>query len=135
MKKDIGLNIVYIDGEYEYDGCYYSELLKVLQCGILDFCGCGLPETTVKYVRDGLKIIKQRENANSEKEWEEWRKIAKDYFKTKGAEYFFYYVMDKLELIEHGSSVPGWLTEKGEQFIKLADIALSDNEYELIKKL
>lgn len=30
--------------------------------------------------------------------------------------------MDDLGLTEHGSSVPGWLTEKGESFLLLADM-------------
>ena len=45
--------------------------------------------------------------------YEEWSAAEKRLFGSSGAAYFVYYVLDEKELTEHGTSVPGWLTEKG----------------------
>ena len=115
-------------GGYDYDDVLYGDLLLALHSGVLKFCGCGRPEDNVKYVLDGLKIMEE----TSHLPYRDKKCIRREHFGSGGAEYFFYYTMDILELTEHGGSVPGWVSPEGKEFIKLGELALQlyDPDYE-----
>jgi len=115
------------NGEYiTPDECHYDNEEELLQCGVFGFCGCGLPEDNLKYIRDGLHHINNlRLQVHTKKcTFENWKKDGIEIFGNKSAEYFFYYWADTQELSEHGGSVPGWLTEKGEQILNDLDALL-----------
>ena len=96
--------MMYIDKYFDDDEKIYindegiwfdDDPLDFIQAGILDFCCCGNPEKSLKYTYEKLKEIDQRGTSNSKESM------------------FVYYHFDSVGLTEHGSSVPGWLTEKG----------------------
>lgn len=103
-------------------GMYCDRLEDLLQNGIFGFCMCGCPEENLEYIRAGLDHIEKLRNAPRpwSRDWyEEHRKESVDLFGNSEAEYFFYYWADKEEYTEHGSSVPGWLTDKGMALLNL----------------
>ena len=120
MNSNLGLGIAEKNGGYEYEEVWYEDLLLTLHSGVLKFCGCGRPKDSVRYVMEGLKIMEE----TFKMEYRDQKCLREEHFGIDGAEYFFYYVMDTLELTEHGGSVPGWVTEEGKRFIELAEIAL-----------
>ena len=107
------------DGEYVYEGCNYQSAEELIQCGMLGFCGCGIPDENLRYVLGGLELI--NETPQGGRDFSAWladnKRRALDHFGGERARYFFYYWADKEELAEHGGSVPGWLTEKGERLL------------------
>jgi hypothetical protein len=107
------------DGEYlDENGTTFTDELSFLQVGILGFCCCGDPETSLAYIRDRLEYIKSYGLVGQNKiSLFSLNKQCHELFHTTGEMFFFFYSMDKLGLTEHGSSVPGWLTVKGENFL------------------
>lgn len=104
------------------DGCDYETATDLLQCGMLDFCGCGSPEENLDFIRTGLELINEKrpENPNEfDKWWHEKEERVLKHFGNSQSAYFFYYWLDKEEYTEHGGSVPGWLTEKGLELLGL----------------
>lgn len=111
------------DGWYKYDGTDY-EKASDLVTSWLNFCGCGMPNLALQYVLDSLKLL---ENWSEKKDaHEKWL----EYFGSDKAMYFMWYYLDKLELTEHGSSVPGWLTEKGKTMIYNIEYVLNNETEE-----
>lgn len=97
--------------------------------GALGFCGCGDPETALRYIRDLLRLIGERGPDSfapgGMDQWNEWykghrAKVDAFFHDDRGAEYLAYYLLDDKGLTEHGGSVPGWLTPKGKDI--LADL-------------
>ncbi len=93
----------------------------------LGFCGCGAPDTALRYVRNILHAISQRcPDPHTHEEWLAWyRTVSRPAIEAlfnndPGAEYLAYYLLDDKKLTEHGGSVPGWLTDKGKGI--LADL-------------
>lgn len=106
------------DSDYPYldeEGTSHSSYTMYVQCEMLKMCGCGQPEDNVKYILAALELVAEERN-----DWHEWNERCKDLFKTDEAEYFMWYWLETQGLTEHGSSVPGWLTEKGKNL--LADL-------------
>lgn len=108
------------DGSYvDEEGTHYDDAISFLSSGVLGFCGCGNPRSSLEFVRDVLVYIDEP-RGNLSKPYAErvevisrWMDDASRLFQSEGAKYFMFYVMDNLGLTEHGGSVPGWLTEKG----------------------
>ena len=97
-------------------------------CDSLQFCGCGMPEYALVFVRDALSFI-EREfgdfkygSKEREEEWQTYLKKELEIFGSKGAAYFFYYWAHNMGFEEHGGSVPGWLTHKGKRMVKLLNV-------------
>ena len=111
------------DGWYkDEDGTDYETAVDFLSSK-LDFCGCGMPEQAIKYVARVLRLIYDHTERDSGTEGVvAWSKESYDrmcsFAKTDGERYFVWYVLDSKELIEHGGSVPGWLTGKGLEFME-----------------
>ncbi len=106
------------------DGCSSPDVTSFVQGEILGFCCCGSPEENISLILEGLRIIDDKYpdglSAEEYKEW--WKEREKDVLENFGSDvsaYFFYYWADKEELTEHGGSVPGWLTSKGEKLLSL----------------
>lgn len=87
----------------------------------MGFCGCGKPWDSAEYIIDVLLHIEKLRTHVWEKKmtFREWKIEGQKLFPNDGAAYFAYYVLDEKELIEHGGSVPGWLTPKGYELLKL----------------
>jgi hypothetical protein len=97
-----------------------------------NFCGCGCPEVACEFLRDALRLIKQRSDENSgglaaenmERYKANWDKIAaflgeKD---RPGMYWLFLYWLDAQGLIEHGGNVGGgWLTEHGREVLAILE--------------
>jgi len=104
------------------DGVSYPGAEDFLQTKILGFCGCGYGFRNIKYVGKILRHIHNlKEKVWTDKisygEWEkEGEKIGSD-----EALYFAYYYLNEIDLLEHGGSVPGWLTSKGIEFMEDAE--------------
>src|SRR5438309_2319260 len=83
--------------------------------GQMDLCGCGQPERWLRVVKAALESL---EKVPDDPNWEKrWAKIKPRLETDEG--WFIYYVLDSWCLIEHGSSLPGWLTELGEELLML----------------
>lgn len=102
------------EGYKDEDGVFYEDAIDFLQDKVLGFCCCGCPAYSVALVMRGLQFIKDRKDI---KHHEEIQASEIETFGSLEVAYFFYYVMDKLELTEHSGSVPGWLSEKGEMVL------------------
>ena len=102
-------------GYFVYENIEYGEAADYYMSGVFGFCGCGMPEATLEYIHDGLQLIADLQDMVWEEKqtYEEWRANIDRLFGGYGQEYFFFYVMDTKDLIEHGGSVPGWLTDDG----------------------
>lgn len=103
-------------GEYiGEDKCNYESALDLLCTDTFKFCGCGHPESALQYMRDVMSHINRLKEEVWENKitYEQWNQGGKKIFSNDGAEYFAYYILDNLELTEHGGLVPGWLSEKG----------------------
>lgn len=111
------------EGYTDTEGVFFPDAESWLQSRVLDFCGCGPIEENLIYVRDGLKLLDERRALvyEDQRTWEEQLKLEASFFGNKQASEFFFYVMSMRDLTEHGGSIPGWLTEEGENFIKDVD--------------
>lgn len=107
------------DGSYENsDGCFYEDAVSFLTSHCLGFCGCGMPEEALDYILDILQLIQDRGLIHSDTlTWDDWKTRERKIFPSQGSAYFAYYVLDEKGLTEHGGSVPGWLTPKGEELL------------------
>ena len=112
------------DGYIDESGCNYDNAIDFIQTHIFGFCGCGCPDDNLIYVRDSLRLLaKFRFSYHDEKEkWEDFYKMYRlsvdNHFKSSGAEYFMWYWLDNKGYTEHGGSVPGWITSKGEELLQ-----------------
>lgn len=101
----------------------------------LKLCVCGCPGDALDYILGGLEIIAEKAppcaGEDPATHWKTWyaKLLAKRkaHYGSDGAEYFFYYVMDAYGMVEHGSSVPGWLSQTGEEILK--DLRVWKEEY------
>lgn len=91
-------------------------------CSRLGFCGCGMPEQAIKYAAHVLRLIYEHTESDTGGDVIAWSKESYDkmcsFAKTGGERYFVWYVLDSKGLIEHGGSVPGWLTGDGKEFME-----------------
>ena len=46
-------------GWIDKDDCFWDTKLKYIQCEILDFCGCGNPDSVTEYVIEMLEIFEK----------------------------------------------------------------------------
>jgi hypothetical protein len=87
---------------FEFDEGYTE--VDYLQSTVFGFCGCGMPERNLRYILSGLEHVFGLSILEKED---------KAFPGGEENKYFFFYWADKEGLTEHGSSVPGWLTERG----------------------
>ena len=88
-------------------GCHWETAEDFLQGYVVGHCCCGTPEISLAYLRDVMALLRDKVDYDTRQA----------YFGSEGEQYTIYYMLDKLEFTEHGSSVPGWLTEKGKEFL------------------
>lgn len=102
------------DGYYDEEGCFYGDAEEFLSTKILGFCGCGMPQESLKYVMGALQLIKER----VDKDYKQIKAEEDAYYKSDGAKYFMWYFLDNKGFTEHGGSVPGWLTVDGKELLE-----------------
>ena len=117
-------------GLYEYAGLEYEDIELMIQDGILDFCCCGNNEANLLYVKNGLMHINNRYDNKKDKDtfdvwFKKWHEEGLKIFGNEESRYFFFYWCDKEGYTEHGSCIPGWLTNRGTELLELL------KEYEL----
>ena len=111
------------DGYEDPETHVWSETLgDLLQSQIIGHCGCGQPEENLQLVHDMLTIseeYKKKNNINltldeAHKTYEERMDKFKNYICENWERfyYFFFYVMNDKNIMEHGSSVPGWICDQ-----------------------
>ena len=83
----------------------------------LNQCGCGMPEETAKYILKTLETINGRFD-------DEDTTDMKGHFHSEGENYFVLHILEHLELLEHGTSAPGWLTIKGKEVMEDLQVIL-----------
>lgn len=113
---------------------FYYETLK--------WCGCGNPEDALGLMRNILRLLKARSDANSADDpytpypKSGWAKYTAELDAVLGdgpLGLSYLYMLDALELTEHGGSVGGcWLTSEGERVLSLLetdlDAAMSEDD-------
>lgn len=98
--------------------------------GRLKFCGCGQPEQVMRRMKDVMRCMANRSNAlpasleaYSILTDELWEKAGPDNI----SRYLLLYILDAAGLEEHGGSVPGWLTEDGEELLTFLENTPEEN--------
>jgi hypothetical protein len=111
-------------------GTHYEDAVSYLG-HLLGFCGCDAPEKALEYIRKRMQALKDIYKTAYENGFlkpdgmDRWKEM-NAMFSDHGADYFFWYRLDNLELTEHGGSVPGWLTEKGNDYLEAITECLSE---------
>ncbi len=78
--------------------------------GLMNFCGCGSLDQTVPEVIEAV-IANYNPNNKYLYDYKAGKKIVEKY--GEAAVDMVFAIFDKLEIIEHGGSVPGWLSSFG----------------------
>lgn len=112
------------------DETYFGEAEGALG-SLFGFCGCGTPEAPLRLLRDAMRLIDVK--PNNPHDFDKWkaayriRRAAMDelFHHDKGVEYLVWYLLDDKKLTEHGTSVPGWLTDLGRDVLVDLDELLS----------
>jgi hypothetical protein len=87
-------------------------------CG---FCGCGSPEEAAQWLLNLLELMPLFEKNHAE--------ALEALIPTPGQYWFTLYMLDKLDLINHGTSIRGaWLTPKGETTLKFLRQQLDNDQ-------
>ena len=100
---------------------YFGSLSKVDREAALEeimvnrgFCGCGEPEAASAFLLKLLRLAPFYER----------REQLEQLLPNAGVRYFVLYMLDRLDLTEHGGSVNGaWLTPEGEKLKALLETA------------
>lgn len=91
-----------------------KDLIGEIQTTSLQFCGCGNPNSALEFVQKVLEWYEKKD------EIVEAFKDLDELIPDEGTRWFVLYMLDALELTEHGSAVSsGWLTEKGKRNLRL----------------
>jgi hypothetical protein len=107
------------DGTYLDDkGSSYQDAETFLQDKYLNHCYCGNPDINIKYVADVLAHIDSRDTFKSKTRYDEWIAAGNHLYPNDTIRNFVWYVMDSLRFTEHGGCIPGWLTDKGREFME-----------------
>tara|TARA_Y100000310_G_scaffold299375_1_gene334191 strand:+ start:3278 stop:3688 length:411 start_codon:yes stop_codon:yes gene_type:complete len=96
-------------------GCVYDTAEDFIITGILGYCGCGMPDESLMYIRKILRLIHSLHV--EEYDPNQWKELDQ-FFSSEGEKYTMFYMLEKLELTEHGGCVPGWVTDKGIELLE-----------------
>lgn len=105
-------DVLTADGEWYVDknGVYYDTVEEYIG-SLLQFCNCGYPHAALMYIHDILKEIDNRTYSSC----------------LTGVDYFTYYMLTHIGILDHGVSVPGWLTDKGKLVLALLEKVLHND--------
>jgi len=109
------------DGAYiDEDGCHWDTALAFIQGHVLDLCCCGIPGENLKYVGRVLRHVNNLMRVwddNDSYSYNDWKADGEN-IGSEQSLYFAYYVLDEKGFMEHGGSVPGWLTAEGIELLE-----------------
>jgi hypothetical protein len=119
-------------GWKDSEDVHYSDRISYVM-DKFNFCGCGAPEEAATYIRDGLQAFVDHKAANERAgnnfmdeahrlAWHEFRA----HWPDERQRYFFWYWLDSQGLTEHGGAVPGWITDKGLDYLEALNEVLSE---------
>ena len=103
------------DGSYLDEHEVYFEDAEAILGHRNGFCGCGDPAEALRYLHGALQLVNELQRVGHTAMWLERRDA---HFKSEGAEYFMWYYLNRMDLTEHGTAVPGWLSPKGVEMLK-----------------
>ncbi len=113
------------------DGVYVEDLEELLNCSVLNHCGCGCNQSNLELIYHLLKYQKELFD-NDYKNYKKSQEKLIFYIKSHAEEVlqFIWYQLNELEILEHGGSIPGWLSDKGKHFFDLLEqyILAKENE-------
>lgn len=119
------------DGSYTYKECHHDDAVSVIG-EMLGFCGCGSNESAMEFVRDALQLVKERHLSSHEEAWKIILEKQNTLFHNDNIMFFTWYWLDDKGLTEHGSSVPGWLTNKGKEILDDLNEILKEDDTTLV---
>jgi|ERR1051325_1295910 hypothetical protein len=122
--RDAGYEMGFVD----LNGCWHEEALFFL-LEDMNWCCCGQPELAASLLFDALSLAKWRFDVSAtlrskedfeaaNERYEQYRKRELELMSNDSIAYFVWYTIDAAGLMEHGSSIPGWLTEKGKEMLE-----------------
>ena len=116
------------NGYVGQDGITYNTLTDLLQCGVLQFCGCGSPQENLRWILNGLSCIDNqwKDKRPYDQQLPDIQEKTTTVFGNQWAQNFFFYWCDKEEYTKHGVSIPGQLTKKGQILLNALQIACSE---------
>jgi hypothetical protein len=105
-------DVLTADGEWYVDknGVYYDTVEEYIG-SLLQFCSCGDPHGALVYVHGILKDVNNRTYT----------------YDLSEMDYFAYYMLTHIGILDHGTSVPGWLTDKGKLVLALLEKVLHND--------
>ena len=101
-----------------------EDVITFFHCEVLDFCGCGCPEDTQMSIYTLLKIKDNDALSYDDKrnEFKERLGLSLDEITGHGIWQFMLYYLDKVGIVEHGSSIGGcYLTEFGKVYLSILE--------------
>ena len=112
-------------GEIDVEGHWIGNYANYIFTDVLGFCACGMPDEVTKFIRSVLRHVANLQDEvwddSNPKTYSEWDADGETLFNNEIMKYFMFYWLDKEGLTEHGSSVPGWLTDKGREILAKLD--------------
>lgn len=114
-----------VDGQYVLNGDKYDDPCELLQNGILGFGMSYKVGDCLTFIMWGLALVEKRSKVYREAKGDISSLLAdrledeQQYFNSDGVESFFYHWCVSEELVDYGTSLPGWLTEDGENLLSL----------------
>ena len=108
------------DGFINLDGGYYRTRAGAVWFEVLNFCGCGDPNASARFIGRLLteNSVRFDDGKPRPASIEDAKKLVLEEPETAGLTLL--YLLDAFNLTEHGGSVNGaWLTPLGEQVAKL----------------
>jgi hypothetical protein len=106
-------DVLTADGEWYVDkkGVYYDTVEEYIG-SLLQFCGCGDPRGALAYTYAVLRDIDNSTYLHN---------------MSEGVDYFTCYMLTHIGILDHGTSVPGWLTDKGRLVLALLEKVLHND--------
>jgi len=96
-------------GSWLHDGCHHDTAQAALWCGVLNFCGCGRPESAASLL---LTVLQRSGAMHDEKQVLE--------FPDDPGRCLAEHVADDKGLPEHGGMIgSAWLTDKGREALTI----------------
>lgn len=126
-----------------------EELLSHLQCDELGFCMCGCPEDNLKFIYDLLTIRKNYLDKIKEFDFlfnPPKKELSKELYRNYENELelyikenwekaldFFWYTMDKIKIMDHGTVMPGWLSnhdfyKRLKKYMEMEETIIENND-------
>lgn len=123
-------HLTFEHGDYADEGHHCESASDFILQAVLGFCGCGQPAAALRHLQSVLRHIHNLQHRVWTKlqTYEQWEEDGAKLFVSEGAACLFYYVLDEKGLLEHGGSVPGWLSDAGVRMLEDLDVCLDFDE-------